>query len=68
MTAHQNPPNGGSYMRNADGSLTHVDEDGNPIVEAADAEDIVTAPVEAALVKPGRAARAADPALTEKEA
>lgn len=65
---HPLPTSGGSYMRNGDGSLTRVDEDGNPIVEEAEAEVIVTAPVEVAPAKPARSARAADPALTEKEA
>ena len=66
MTAHQNPPNGGSYMRNADGSLTRINEDGQPMDDAG--EIIASAPAESAVEKPARPGRAAGPALTEKEA
>lgn len=64
---HPLPNSGGSYMRNADGSLTRVDEDGNPIVDEPEAEIAVSAQVEAVAEKPTRAARSAGPALTEKD-
>lgn len=67
---YQNPSSGGSYMRNADGTLTRISEDGQPIddegkVIASMPAEI--APAESAAPKPARAARAFDPALTEKE-
>lgn len=74
---HPLPTNGGSYMRNMDGSLTRINEEGQPIddegnlIEAppADAPADVTA-ADAVPPKPTRAARsstAADAALSEKE-
>ncbi|MDB5658314.1 MAG: hypothetical protein JWS10_929 [Cypionkella sp.] len=62
---HPLPTSGGSFMRNEDGSLTRVNEEGQPIDEAGDI--IASAPAEAAIAKPGRAARTVDPALTEKD-
>lgn len=77
MTAHQNPANGGSYMRNADGSLTRINEEGQPIddegnlIEAAPADEAAEiAKTESAPPKPTRPTRgpaAADAAMSEKE-
>ena len=65
MTAHQNPSNGGSYMRNADGSLTRINEEGQPVDD--EGEIIASAAPEGAVEKSARPARATDVALTEKE-
>ena len=74
---HPLPTNGGSYMRNEDGSLTRINEEGQPIddegnvIEAAHADALaeIAAP-DPAPPKPTRAARTpatADAPLTEKE-
>ncbi|GLS86680.1 hypothetical protein GCM10010873_16540 [Cypionkella aquatica] len=74
---HPLPASGGSYMRNADGSLTRINEEGQPIDDEGNVIDAAPAdaPAEVAApdpvpAKPTRAVRsstAADAALTEKE-
>ena len=66
MTAHQNPSNGGSYMRNADGSLTRINEEGQPVDD--EGEIIASAAAASSVEKSARPGRAAGSALTEKEA
>ena len=65
FTDHPLPTSGGSYMRNADGSLTRVNEEGQLIDDAGDI--IASAPADAAPAKPGRSARAADVGVTEQK-
>lgn len=77
MKTHQNPSSGGSYMRNADGSLTRINEEcqpidgeGNVIAEApadAPAEVAASDPAPAKSTRAVRTPALGDAALIEKD-